>query len=666
MSRRIVFPAIVVAVALGLMWLERHPGAQGDRAPAGPRSLDGDDVDTREELAAPAPVADRNSPTVAMAEAQLAVAPPRASPPTSAPDARATWIVRGIVLDPEGAPVPGLVLVVLPDGTCVGAYDTLARAFARAGDGAARSGPDGRFVLDTDLRRGEVFASGPDWATLYAGRAEAWAAEEEVLVVVAAPMRQAGRVVDTSDVPVVGATLWTYDQEGTGLPGFPQPLVRCVRVGARWTTGVNGEFDLAGFTWIQGRRIDVDHERHVLTHFYPQGVARDDWLVVLDRRPVQPVGEVGLRSEPVLFGVVRHADGRPAAGAHVRLMDAEARADDDGRWEFERPGSASAMVALVAVAEGAGPAILRDPTTWSGGGERIGPIELTLTEKSLTLRGRVVDTRGTPLQGLEARVLDPTLVDDSSSPYVTLERGLALDAAWPMTDTEGRFVLHGLSDREYTVLALDPATSLAISARARPSDEELVLVVPEDALIEELEGVVLDQRGVPVRGVGVAVELPIERYEAPSRSTELSRTDPRTTTDAEGSFKLVRVPRRGIALQFTSESIRSKSVAAGEEGFGPGRLEVRVARSMLVRVDVRGRAPLPTSARFLDTSGGPVIVKLISRGSSMFDVPLRDGRSEVVSAPETAAVAVLRQNEVEVGRIVLALQPGDVNVVGDE
>jgi protocatechuate 3,4-dioxygenase beta subunit len=663
MSRRILFPAIVLVVALGLMWLERRGGAQGAGAPAGPAALERAGDDAPQELAAPVPVARRDSPTGASTEAQLEVAPlPRSGAPTTSPDTRATWVVRGIVLDTEGAPVPGLALVVLPEGSSAGQYDTIARALTSAGDGAARSAPDGRFTLDSDTRRCEIFATGPEWATLYAGRAEAWAAEEEVLVVVAAPMQQAGRVVDTSDVPVVGAELWTYDQDGTGLPGFPLPLVRCVRVGPRWTTGADGEFDLAGFTWIPGRRVDVEHAEHVRTHFYPQGEARGDWLVVMDRRPVQPVGELGLRSEPMLFGFVRYADGRPAPGAHVRLMGAEALADDDGRWEFERPGSMSAMVALVAVADGAGPAIRRDATAWSGGGERIGPIELMLTEESLALRGRVVDTRGAPLPGFEARVFDPTLVDESASPYVTLERGLAPDAAWPMTDAEGRFVLHGLSDREYTVLALDTTTSLAVSARARPSAEELVLVVPDDALIEELDGVVLDQRGVPVRGVSVAVELEIERYEVPNQSTVLNRTDPRATTDAEGSFRLARVPRRGITLQFTSESIRSKSVAPGEAGFGPGRLEVRVARSMLVRVDVRGRVPLPTSVRFLDASGGPAIVKLISRGS-MFDVPLHDGRSEIVSAPETATVAVLRQNELEIGRIDLALQPGVVNVV---
>ena len=661
MSRRVLFPVIVLAVALGLMWLERRAVADGGAAPAAPEALEraGDDT----QLAAPGSAAQRAASPGASTEVQSDASPTQhAGAPTTPPDRHtSSWVVHGVVLDTEGTPVPGLTIALLPEGAHEGPATTIERALAEAGDGAARSAADGRFTLDADTRRGEVFASGPDWATLYAGRAEAWAADEEVLVVVAAPMQQAGRVVDTSDAPVVGATLSTYDQEGTGLPGFPRPLVRCVRVGPTWATGADGAFDLSGFTWIPGRRVVFHHERHELTHFSPEGQSRDDWLVVMESGLEQPVGEL-----PILFGVVWYADGRPAPGAHVRLMGAETRTDDEGRWGRRRWSHVSGVVALVAVADGAGPAVVRDPRVWNGGGERIGPIDLTLTQQSLELRGRVVDARGAPLAGFEARVLDPTLVDQSTSPFVTLERGLAPDAAWPKTDDEGRFVLRGLQDREYTVLAVDVATSLALSARVRPSDEELVLVVSADALIEVLEGVVLDQRGLPVRGVEVAVMLGLERYEAAGESLEASSADPRTTTDADGVFRLERVPRRGVTLRFRSESIREQSLEAGDEGFSAGRLEVRVMRSMLVRVDVRGFAPLPTSVLFLNASGAPATVRVISKGNMAGDVPLHEGRSEIVSAPETATVAVLRQNEREIGRIDLALQPGVVNVVGGE
>jgi len=103
--------------------------------------------------------------------------------------------LAGVVLSPAGAPLPGAAIHVSDDPRMA--------AFRSSGDGEAKSGPDGRFVL-SDVKPGSsIHATHADWAPSEALTPELAAGErrEDLVLVLRQGVRITGEVFDAEGKP---------------------------------------------------------------------------------------------------------------------------------------------------------------------------------------------------------------------------------------------------------------------------------------------------------------------------------------------------------------------------------------------------------------------------------------------------------------------------------
>ncbi|PYQ21991.1 MAG: hypothetical protein DMF79_06910 [Acidobacteria bacterium] len=273
----------------------------------------------------------------------------------------------------------------------------------------------------------------------------------------------AGRVVDRSGGPIVGAsvTLWGGSARGIrgGEPSEPLP--------ATTTTGADGRFRFTEAT-EQGNRLRVEAPGFAAAEL--TGL-RSGAL----RRPVVP----GLGR--AVTGVVTLPDRKsPAPGALVRFEAsgvtgrwAEARAD--GSFVLEGLPREGGMVLADAGERG------RGTTPAPAGGARA----LVVLAPTGAVRGRVVDAdTAAPIAGIRV-----------------MARGEG-GAFWDRSGRDGRYEIRGLAPRAYRLSADDP--------RYVPWSRPAVAVTAGQAAAQDvplvrgasLAGRVVDEEGRPIEGAG--------------------------------------------------------------------------------------------------------------------------------------------------------------------
>ena len=94
---------------------------------------------------------------------------------------------------------------------------------------------------------------------------------------------------------------------------------------------------------------------------------------------------------------------------------------------------------------------------------------------------------------------------------------------------------------------------------AFPTVGEIVMTIPQDALIGRVEGTVFDHDGEPCRGAEVQVWRSFEDGSGRAGSS--------TKTDADGTFVLEDVPRRGVYLQVDGTGFADTDFSLRELGF---------------------------------------------------------------------------------------------------
>jgi hypothetical protein len=549
-----------------------------------------------------------------------AVAPP--TKPTST-----TW--HGAVVDSRGQP-----LALVPIG--LAPFDQNERRL-RLPEGAqvVHSDSLGTFAITAGDRTMAPVA-GDGWCTLRTTSAEP-GSTGELLVIAARAVALDGRISRPDGTPLPGATVQPMV---FFLTEFPRPLEQTFMPDPdHATSDERGDYRLPAVPVAAGLDLLFSCQGYAPKRLPSEQAASGRLDVTL----TPSGGRTGR-----LQGRVQDAQG-PVAGAQVLLgHDQEAETDARGEFTFEIPARPTR---LLVTARG------YQPLVREGIGADTKTLTIELTARALRIEGHVRRSDGSPAVGWRLDLVDPVRGRQwRPAEGECSDTGGGIEGALAVTDGEGRFVVGGLSDRTYRLLAYDPASLCTLQSEPIAAGTTgVVLTVPADALLDELRGQVVDRRGVPVVGAGLLC------YLSPASAQGIA-SGPSTETDAEGRFVLRRVPRGFVQLGVSGEGL--VYVTKPIEDWLRER-DLRIVVQRTCHVQIEGEAGLVVT--FLDGDGKRLMVTSQTQGA-MFGGDgwnLRGGKSPVLSLPETTATMVWQRNGKELGRkaVYLDSTPGAVTLV---
>lgn len=605
---------LLLLAAASLLWTRPSPSAP--EAPA-----------ANEPGAQPPAAAARGETSEQPATNPVAATTPRERAIEAAPTQRAPIVplLRGQVLDSRGQPVADVpIRLRMPFGD-LGATD------ARC---TTRSDALGQFQLEGPPSMGRpepaTPEAGPGWFTL---RSTIWESNDEgakeLLLVVARDVAMTVRTTRADDgTPLAGVAV---QADLLQLREFPSSLTQTFAPTQQPSTGdEHGEIRVAHTPLAPG--VDLVFSRD---GFWPVRVPS---LHAAGGRLDVALTPVGGRA-PRLRGRVRDAAG-PVAGALLQLgHEQQTTSDVHGGFTFEAPMKPQRLVAV----RPGWQALLHEQV-----GAASGELDLVFEFPTLSIAGTVRHPDGTPASGYRLDLVDPTRGRAFRPLEFDSQTQQGEQPCFCVTDAAGRFEVGGLADRKYTLLAYEPTqlvtvTSVPIAAGSR----DVVLTVPADATFD-LRGIVVDRRGAPVADASIHCWLA-------AASVEGAVGGPSTTSAADGTFTLAKVPRRGVLVGIAKDGWVSQHrlVERWTNDSSDGR--VVLTRACLLRVE--GAADLVV--QFRDADGSLLHVELHSQTtvSSTNAVTLPHGRSPVLSMPETTATMVWRRGDKEVGRKGVFLDP---------
>lgn len=612
--RAVVLAAVLVAlVAALLLWYGTNdPAAPGSTAPGATKVAD--------PTAAAQAKLPRSSPTTST---DAAAERERAAEPAPSATAPAPTILRGRVVDSRGQALPDVPIALLPwDPTSIDLVPAPAAC-------TAKSAVQGEFEIACTSPGVVVPAAGPGWFTL---RCTPWQTGEpvrELLVVAAREVAVRGRTTRSDDgTPLAEVSVQT---DLLYLTDFPSSLSHTLAPRApAATSNANGDYELARAPLAAG--VDI--------HFL-----RDGFAVVRAPSLSAASGRLDVSLQPEnagagrIRGHVRDAQG-VVAGASVQLgYQQETKSDVRGEFTFEAPEQPQR---LIAIRKGWQPVVLGNV----GAGSR--DLDVVFTQRASSITGTVLFADGKPANGYRVDLIDPT----RGYEYRPIELdvlGAKDDAqAFAVTGVDGRFEVGGLADRSYTLIAYEPTQLISTKSAPTPAgSRDVVLTLPADPLAD-LRGVVVDRRGAPVADAAVSSWLS-------AASVEGAVHGPDATTGADGTFVLVKAPRRGVNLGVSKDGWLY-TVQAIEDWTKDGTtLRVVLTRMCSVRID----GPDDVFVEFADAAGEPVYAEIHSQTmiSASSAVELHGGKSPVLSLPETVTTMVWKRGDKELGRKNVFLDP---------
>ncbi|MEW6071504.1 MAG: carboxypeptidase-like regulatory domain-containing protein [Planctomycetota bacterium] len=517
--------------------------------------------------------------------------------------------VRGRVVDPAGTPVPAVALLVREEGPRV----------------RATSDEEGRFSLVARGSPATLLAAGEGWATVRSCLAVAGRPEAENVVVVAPAIALGGVVVAADETPLEGASLEAAAR-AEDLPGFVPAWRGTGRVEWRAESGSDGRFRLAPVPAFEGGFL-----RTTRAGFLPDErplplAPADDLSIVLARAEPEEIP---------LSGTVVHADGRPAAGATVRLGSAAARAKLDGAFRLlvRRIDPGADLVGALAGFQ---------PAVQPGFGARLleaagapAPVELVLGPPALALAGRVASLAGEPGKGWRVALAAGT---EAAGAEGTLLEELA-GAVTCRTDREGRFRIEGLLPGRYVLRAFEtPGGPVIESAPIEPPRDDVLLQIPAGPERGPLAGRVVDERGEPVAGVQVGIARADVRR--PGREADLLPRV-RARTDEAGRFQLEGAAGGWTRIVALGEAILPAAITFSPAEEGP-EVELAVVRALRLGFAAGGIEP-PEELGALDAAGRDLELWL-PEGSgppAVRRIVLAEGRSPLFAIDARARALVL-------------------------
>lgn|GEM_PF-5289173 len=509
--------------------------------------------------------------------------------------------VHGRVVDRDGRPVAAAELQAAPAGRA-GASATTARW--------ARTDARGVFevkALTADARYWLRTAATGFVPVRTAVQAPSAGAGGPYHLILARGVLGAGRVLDSAERPIAGATILALPSSQSHDSGA---VVAAREALARSATGADGRFRLpllppapidllvtaAGYAPVSVRGLDLSTS--------PSGAA--SW------EPFD-LGTIVLGQGVPIAGWVHDPSGQPIAAARVRIVEpgdsalwqaaevppGAASTAEDGTFSIDHvaPGSS---VALQVSRRGYSTRTVR--VTATAPGEQI-DVELPWTA---SLSGTVRDEYGDPI----ARALVFASHPAADQAFGDARRRGGGGA----TDDDGRFTLVGLDPGTLRVVATAPGylageTTATLSA-AEPV-EEVDLVLPSGAT---LEGTVTDRTGRPIEGARIEVDdngsdAAIARLERPS-----------TTSDPDGHYRLEGVApgARTVLARHPAYVLlrRGTQVQSGVNGLDL-QLRSGVGVTGLV-ADGDGRAVAGAQVSLVSDDGSPAPAPVLSGADGRF------------------------------------------------
>jgi hypothetical protein len=569
--------------------------------------------------------------------------PSSESSPPGTPHLVDEVVLRGLVVDLHDAPVPDVKLVH---------SSTAQPPAAPRPSKTVVTDPTGSFALPIGgLSGGRLHVVDEHWVGVFQPRLYVDRESPPPLTVVVAPARQlAGRVVDAdTGVPLTEVQL-RITAVGPSRADFDRDL--SLSRPATWETVTDqaGRFEIRApdlpALGLHATREGYEELRSPVTA--PPTVLR---LAMH-------------RSRSLLRGTVLDARGEPAAGAVVLCTSASAVADAAGEFvldlaEVRARQDSDLHRLLIATRPGELPGLAVGPElAWREASAWPSPLMIRLGEPGLSISGTVVEADGTPVEGIQVRILDeqpighglsgsfdsPRSLEGLARTHVSREGDDTIFEETPTQFAPGTFQIGGLQRRAYRLRIEDHRRLRALTTDpVAAGSTGLQLRLPAEPMWESVGGVVTDRQQRPVLRAWIRIVR--EFQHGPDRflltlscgSDEEGRFRTETPVAAQGTTTLlVQHPR-------LEEPTRLDLSAQAD----PGNLRVAVPSPVRARVLSTPLSRTVARVRFLDATGRPVTLRVIGEpdheGRRAID--LVDGHSPTFQLPDTATTAVLQLDD---------------------
>jgi RNA polymerase sigma factor (sigma-70 family) len=574
---------------------------------------------------------------------------PAAGPSSGAPtqDAQRIIHVRCRVLDMQGNPLAGVVVGQQPIPSRAGSG---AGTVAPPRESPPRTDADGRCVLEFawNLPPSVLVVLDDNCATVRAAMFNP--TQQEHVLVATAARRIEGAVVDALVRPIAGATLYARVPDDL-LVHVDQPVSGsspCFAI-----SDARGEYTL--------RAPDLGEARIVAVAkgYAPRELSLRE-LIALD-------GKLSLRSsedaQPHIRGYVSDDAGAPVPDAQVSYGEAHAVTDAQGAFRIEfgwiEPGSA-----LVADKPGfqfaldAG--ISRRLAEGAGVCEQV---SLTLRRTMLSIRGKLLDEHDQPLTGYRILLADPTRMSkDANFGTWSYAEHCMRDSEEAFTDKDGEFVLHGLSQRDYRLIAVQLPQLINVMSDPVPAGRKgLVLHLPSGGVVDELHARVVARVGRPLANVASKIRLR-KQFEVENEFIKQPFERTGSVSDAEGRFEIKAFPTRGVELVLTGDGLDEMTIGA-ENIRADTESTIVMGTLCRMRVELSGRGHQPDAVEARDRDNKTVLVHQEGPHSRL---NLTKGKSVVVKVSDLATMLLLLRKGVEIGRLEIDLKFDQLNTVRDD
>ncbi|HEV3299321.1 MAG TPA: M56 family metallopeptidase [Planctomycetaceae bacterium] len=394
-------------------------------------------------------------------------------------------------------------------------------------------------------------------------------------------------------------------------------------------------------------------------------------------------------------GRVLRPDGEPAAGAQILALRtfwssrvswrpvATALAGANGEFEIRVPprwydGLGSTFAWLAARADGFGVEWARGPS-FVAGKEPSSPVVLRLVPES-PIHGRVVDLEGRPVSGVRVRVVAQAVPREGQDlgPWLdALKKGLTSadrqlggrlpgyeEEATPpiLSDQDGRFVVRGIGRERMMRLQVSGETIASEQFEVVTRSMKPLAPPPGSNGHTEVFGEDFTYQAAPTKPIGGTVRDAVTGKPLAGVHLELRRHNfVVTQTDAEGTFRLVGMPKQTDANE--KEGIPNRLVAVPNvdqpyfdnwvdipqtAGLEPVRLDIKLRRGLWITGRVTDKVtgkPLSATVHYFPYASNQFVNKDEWRNfERVNDEPHRvtrpDGTYGIVGLPGRAIVGV--------------------------
>lgn len=455
-----------------------------------------------------------------------------------------------------------------------------------------------------------------------------------------------GRVENATRVPVQGAKIAVDMQVVTSAPTL-RNWTWNIADEARIESDRDGRFSIIA-PIVGGALLTADAPNCAPAAFAIPNGPKSDIVFRL-----APPGEAGRE----VTGFVTHKDGSPAPRAIVRAGPRWARPAADGSFRIRiPPPSSSGVPPLIATETGHQSAIAREPGP--------NPVRLVLGDPPRSIRGRVVDAHGALKVGWRVELVNGDPYDEGAFPREGSESASSNRPSTFRTEDDGSFELNGLSDRYYSIQVWSEKELVKVVVeRILAGRDDVVITVPDDAILPKLEGRVVARDGSGIANVRVRATLELHR----AFGTTWNAPSDASTTDAEGRFVLENVPVRFAQIEVGGDGIVATARAVDQIDRSQP-LVIEVARKCAFHFESRSGSTAVSAFEIRGERDEPLKVEVWSE-PGMSSAGTRWKMSDVAGArlfvPENArSILYYDSNSAEVVRNGVRLVPGQNTAIG--